>query len=67
MFFQMKILINYLMKKYFCKIISEGLFCYKDYLYKHIDGVAMGSRLRPTLTNFFLAQMETKILHFCVC
>ena len=48
--------------------VCEGLFLYKDCLYKQIDGVAMGSPLRPTLANFFLAHMETKILDSnCVC
>ena len=34
---------------------------YKDKLYTQIDGVAMGNPLGPTLANFFLADLETKM------
>ena len=58
-------------KHIFVKLLclaSEGLFLYKDCLYKQTDGVAMGSSLGTTLANFFLAHMETKILDSnCVC
>ena len=49
------------------RLASEGLFLHKDCLYKQIDGVAKGSPLGPTLVNFFLAHMETKLLNFLVC
>ena len=48
-------------------LANEGLFLYKDCLYKQIDGVAMGSPLGSTLANFFVAHIETKILESCVC
>ena len=35
---------------------------YKDVLYKQIDGVTMGSPLAPTIANFFLANLENRIL-----
>ena len=38
------------------------MFLYKNKLYQLIDGVAMGSPLGPTLANFFLATVETKLL-----
>ena len=44
------------------RLACEGLFFYKNCLYKQIDGVAMGSPLGPTLANFFLAHIETKKL-----
>ena len=44
------------------RLACEGLFFYKDCLYKQIDGVAMGSPLGPTIANFFLAHIETKKL-----
>ena len=60
-----------LMKKHiFVKLLRlacEGLFFYKDFLYKQIDVVAMGSPLGPTLANFFLAHIETKLLDSYMC
>ena len=43
------------------EIATEGMFIYKDLLYKQVDGVAMGNPLAPTLANFFLAHLEYKI------
>ena len=40
---------------------TQGLFMYKDKLYKQIDGVTMGSCLGPTLANFFLGCLEEKL------
>ena len=45
------------------RLASEEMFV----LYKPIDGIAMGSPLRLTLANFFLAHMKTKILDSFVC
>ena len=39
-----------------------GMFLNKNKWYQLIDGVAMGSPLGPTLANFFLATVETKLL-----
>ena len=39
------------------------MFLYNDELFKQIDGVAMGSPLKPTLANFFLANLENKLLN----
>ena len=41
---------------------TQGLFMYKDKLYKQIDGVTMGSCLGPTLANFFLGCLQEKLL-----
>ena len=43
------------------QLVTEGMFLYRDKLYRQIDGVAMGSPLGPTLANFFLAHIELKI------
>lgn len=42
-------------------VATGGIFMYKDKLYTQIDGVAMGNPLGPTLANFFLADLETKM------
>ena len=44
------------------KIVTQGYFLHKDILYQQIDGVIMGSPLGPTLANFFLAELENKLL-----
>ncbi|MCG8432382.1 MAG: hypothetical protein MJA29_14590, partial [Candidatus Omnitrophica bacterium] len=52
-------------KETFIKLMeraTSGLFLYKDKLYKQVDGVTMGSPLGPTLANFCLAHMESKLL-----
>ena len=43
------------------KMATEGMFLYRDNLFKQVDGVAMGSPLGPTLANFFMAHIEQKI------
>ena len=43
------------------QLATEGMLLYRDKLYRQIDGVAMGSPLGPTLANFFLAHIESKI------
>ena len=35
-------------------LASQGIFMYKDKIYKQTDGVAMGSPLGPSIANFFL-------------
>ena len=42
---------------------TQGLFLYKDELYQQINGVTMGSPLGPTLSNFFMANLETKLIN----
>ena len=44
------------------KIATQGYFLFSDSLYQQIDGVIMGSPLGPTLANFFLANLENKLL-----
>ena len=44
------------------RLATQGQFLYKDILYKQIDGVTMGSPLGPTIANFFLANLENRIL-----
>ena len=41
---------------------TQGMFMHKNKLYQQYDGVSMGSPLGPTIANFFLANMENKIL-----
>ena len=41
---------------------AKGLFLNKDVLYQQVDSVTMGLPLRPTLANFFIANLETKML-----
>ena len=38
------------------------MFLYINKLYQQIDGVSMGLPLGPTITNFFLAETETRLL-----
>ena len=52
-------------KEIFIKLLrlaTQGQFLYKGILYKQIDGVTMGSPLGPTIANFFLANLENRIL-----
>ena len=42
-------------------LTTQGLFMYKNKLYKQIDGVTMGCPLGPTLANFFLGCIEQKL------
>ena len=44
------------------RLATQGMFLYRDTLYQQVDGVSMGSCLAPTLANFFLAHLESKIL-----
>ena len=41
---------------------TQGMLIHKNKLYQQYDGVSMGSPLGPTIANFFLANMEIKIL-----
>ena len=41
-------------------IATQGIFMYKDKIYKQTDGVAMGSPLGPSLANFFLGFLEKR-------
>ena len=43
------------------QIATGGFFMYKDKLFTQTDGVAMGNPLGPTLANFFLADLETRM------
>ena len=45
------------------KLATQGLFIYKDRMYQQTEGVIMGSPLGPTLANFFMADLETKLLN----
>ena len=51
-------------KEHFPELLSiatQGMFLYKNKLYQLIDEVAMRSPISPTLANFFLATVETKL------
>ena len=45
--------------------VKSSYFLFNDIYYKHIDGVAMGYPLRPTLANLFLVYYEHKWLEKC--
>ena len=45
------------------KLATQGMFLYDGELFKQIDKVAVGSPLGPTLANFFLANLENKLLN----
>ena len=45
------------------KLATQGMFLYIGELFKQIYGEAMGSTLGPTLANFFLANLENKLLN----
>ena len=45
--------------------VLDNIFIFNGYLYKQIDGVAMGSPLGPTLANIFLCYHEKKWLSDC--
>ena len=52
-------------KEIFIKLLrlaTQGQFLYKDILYKQINGVTMVSPLGPIIVNFFLANLENRIL-----
>ena len=42
---------------------TQGLYMYQDELYQQINGVTMGSPLGLTLANFFMANLETKLMN----
>ena len=51
-------------KDIFVKLIymaTQGLFLHKDTVCKQIDGIMMGSPLGPTMANFFMANVVTKL------
>ena len=43
-------------------LATKGIFLDKDKLFQQIDGVSIGSPLGPTIANFFLVEMETRLL-----
>ena len=45
--------------------VKSSCFLFSGVYYKQIDGVVMGSPLRPTLANFFLVDHERKLLESC--
>ena len=52
-------------KKIFRKMLllcTQGMFLYKDVLYRQLDGVAMGSPLGPSIANMFMAHRECELL-----
>jgi len=46
-------------------MLTQGLFMYKNKLYKQVDGCIMGSPLGPTLANFFLGCLEERLFSSC--
>ena len=45
------------------KLATQGMFLYNGELFKQIDAVAMRSPPGPTLANFFLENLENKLLN----
>ena len=43
-------------------LATKDLFFYEEVLYQQIDGVTTGSPLDPNLANFFMANLENKLL-----
>ena len=46
-------------------VTKDSYFIFNNILYKQIEGVAMGSRLGPSLANTFLAHREQNWLNSC--
>ena len=53
------------LKQLLCLATKESYFIFNDLLYKHTDGVAMGSSLGPSLANAFLSYHEKNWLNSC--
>ena len=53
------------LKQLLCLATKESYFIFNGLLYKHIDGVAMGSPLGPSLANAFLSYHEKTCLNNC--
>ena len=58
-----------MLKRHFKQLLilflKSSCFLFNDVYYKQTDGVAMGSQLRPTVTNLFLVYHERKWLESC--
>ena len=52
-------------RKFLGLAVKNTLFHFNDKLYQQIDGVAMGSPLRPSFANIFLCFHETLWLQNC--
>ena len=46
-------------------IATSGIFMHRDRCFRQVDGVTMSSPLGPTMANFCLADLETKLLSDC--
>ena len=53
------------LKQLLCLATKESYFIFNGFLYKQIDGVAMGSPLGPSLANAFLSYHEKNWLNNC--
>ena len=47
-------------------VTKESFFMFNNKFYKQIDGVVMGSPLRPALANIFMCNFENKWLKDCL-
>ena len=45
--------------------VSNSYFLFNNFLYKQLDGLAMGNPLAPALANVFLCDIERKIFTSC--
>ena len=53
------------LKQLLCLATKKSYFIFHGLLYKQIDGVAMGSPLKPSLANVFLSYYEINWLNNC--
>ena len=64
--FHKKKKVKEMLKRHFKQLLTlsvkSSCFLFNDVYYKQVDGVAMGSPLRPTLANLFLVYYEHKLL-----
>ena len=45
------------------KSVTGGVFQYNKKLYTQTDGVSMGNPLAPSIANFFMGTLETKLFN----
>jgi hypothetical protein len=51
----------------FKHVLTSTYFCFEGYFYKQTDRVAMGSPLSPLIANFFMEDVEKKLLEQVTC
>ena len=56
---------NHVFRNLLSMATKQSLFTFNNKFYKQIDGMAMGSPLRPALANIFVCSFENKWLKDC--